>query len=45
MFADYRVTAHTRSRYPLFRSPIPWIARSPLVTAGSTASAVGRLAA
>ena len=38
MFDGNRVTAHTRSRYPIFQSPITWIARSPLVTAVSKAA-------
>ena len=43
MFDGNRVTAHTRSRYPIFQSPMTWIARSPLVTAVSKAGAMGLL--
>ena len=41
MFDGNRVTAHTRSRYPIFQSPMTWIARAPLVTAVSKAGAHG----
>ena len=41
MFEGNRVTAHTRSRYPIFQSPMTWIARSQLVTAVSKAGAMG----
>ena len=43
MLDGNRVTAHTRSRYPIFQSPMTWIARSPLVTAVSKAGAMGLL--
>src|SRR3984957_6889655 len=43
MFEGNRVVAHTRSRYPIFQSPMTWIARSPLVTAVSKAGAMGLL--
>ena len=43
MFDGNRVTAHTRSRYPIFQSPMTWIARAPLVTAVSKAGAMGLL--
>jgi len=43
MFEGNRVTAHTRSRYPIFQSPMTWIARSPLVSAVSKAGAMGLL--
>ncbi|HTR86187.1 MAG TPA: nitronate monooxygenase [Reyranella sp.] len=43
MFDGNRVTAHTRSRYPIFQSPMTWIARAPLVTAVSAAGAMGLL--
>jgi enoyl-[acyl-carrier protein] reductase II len=43
MFDDNRVTAHTRSRYPIFQSPMTWIARAPLVTAVSAAGGMGLL--
>jgi enoyl-[acyl-carrier protein] reductase II len=43
MFEGNRVTAHTRSRYPIFQSPMTWIARAPLVTAVSAAGAMGLL--
>ena len=44
MFDGNRVTAHTRSRYPIFQSPMTWIACSPLVTAVvSKAGAMGLL--
>lgn len=43
MFIGNRVTAHTRSRYPIFQSPMTWIARAPLVTAVSKAGAMGLL--
>ncbi len=43
MFEGNRVTAHTRSRYPIFQSPMTWIARGPLVTAVSKAGALGLL--
>ena len=43
MFDGNRVTAHTRSRYPIFQSPMTWIARAPLVTAVSSAGAMGLL--
>jgi enoyl-[acyl-carrier protein] reductase II len=43
MFEGNRVTAHTRSRYPIFQSPMTWIARAPLVTAVSSAGAMGLL--
>ncbi len=34
---------HTRSRYPIFQSPMTWIARSPLVSAVSAAGGMGLL--
>ena len=43
MFDGNRVTAHTRSRYPIFQSPMTWIARAPLVSAVSAAGAMGLL--
>src|ERR1044072_6617965 len=43
MFDGNRVTAHTRSRYPIFQSPMTWIARAPLVTAVSAAGGMGLL--
>jgi enoyl-[acyl-carrier protein] reductase II len=43
MFEGNRVTAHTRSRYPIFQSPMTWIARSQLVSAVSAAGAFGLL--
>ena len=43
MFEGNRVTAHTRSRYPIFQSPMTWIARAPLVSAVSAAGAMGLL--
>jgi enoyl-[acyl-carrier protein] reductase II len=43
MFEGNRVIAHTRSRYPIFQSPMTWIARSPLVAAVSAAGAMGLL--
>ena len=43
MFEGNRVTAHTRSRYPIFQSPMTWIARAPLVTAVSAAGGMGLL--
>ena len=43
MFAGNRVTAHTRSRYPIFQSPMTWIARAPLVSAVSAAGGMGLL--
>ena len=43
MFEGNRVTAHTRSRYPIFQSPMTWIARAPLVSAVSKAGAMGLL--
>src|SRR5215218_1392933 len=43
MFDGNRVTAHTRSRYPIFQSPMTWIARAPLVTAVSAAGGLGLL--
>jgi enoyl-[acyl-carrier protein] reductase II len=43
MFDSNRVTAHTRSRYPIFQSPMTWIARAPLVTAVSAAGGMGLL--
>jgi enoyl-[acyl-carrier protein] reductase II len=43
MFEGNRVIAHTRSRYPIFQSPMTWIARAPLVSAVSAAGAVGLL--
>jgi enoyl-[acyl-carrier protein] reductase II len=43
MFEGNRVIAHTRSRYPIFQSPMTWIARAPLVTAVSSAGAMGLL--
>ena len=39
MFEGNRVVAHTRSRYPIFQSPMTWIARAPLVSAVSAAGA------
>lgn len=35
MFEGNRVVARTRSRYPIFQSPMTWIARAPLVSAVS----------
>ncbi len=43
MFEGNRVVAHTRSRYPIFQSPMTWIARAPLVSAVSAAGATGLL--
>jgi enoyl-[acyl-carrier protein] reductase II len=43
MFDGNRVTAHTRSRYPIFQSPMTWIARAPLVSAVSAAGGMGLL--
>ena len=43
MFDGNRVTAHTRSRYPIFQSPMTWIARAPLVSAVSAAGGTGLL--
>ena len=43
MFEGNRVVAHTRSRYPIFQSPMTWIARSPLVSAVSAAGGMGLL--
>jgi enoyl-[acyl-carrier protein] reductase II len=43
MFEGNRVIQHTRSRYPIFQSPMTWIARAPLVTAVSSAGAMGLL--
>ena len=43
MFEGNRVTAHTRSRYPIFQSPMTWIARAPLVSAVSAAGGMGLL--
>ena len=43
MFEGNRVVTHTRSRYPIFQSPMTWIARAPLVTAVSSAGAMGLL--
>jgi enoyl-[acyl-carrier protein] reductase II len=43
MYEGNRVIAHTRSRYPIFQSPMTWIARAPLVTAVSAAGAMGLL--
>jgi enoyl-[acyl-carrier protein] reductase II len=43
MFEGNRVIAHTRSRYPIFQSPMTWIARAPLVSAVSAAGAMGLL--
>lgn len=43
MFDGNRVTVHTRSRYPIFQSPMTWIARAPLVSAVSAAGAMGLL--
>ena len=38
-----RVTAHTRSLYPIIQAPMTWIARAPLVTAVSAAGGLGLL--
>src|SRR5438045_1338855 len=43
MFEGNRVIAHTRSRYPIFQSPMTWIARAPLVSAVSAAGGMGLL--
>jgi len=43
MFEGNRVVAHTRSRYPIFQSPMTWIARSRLVSAVSAAGGMGLL--
>jgi enoyl-[acyl-carrier protein] reductase II len=43
MFEGNRVVAHTRARYPIFQSPMTWIARAPLVSAVSKAGAMGLL--
>ncbi|GGC77305.1 NAD(P)H-dependent flavin oxidoreductase [Chelatococcus reniformis] len=43
MFEGNRVVAHTRARYPIFQSPMTWIARAPLVSAVSAAGAFGLL--
>src|SRR5262245_4625133 len=43
MFEGNRVVAHTRSRYPIFQSPMTWIARAPLVSAVSAAGGMGLL--
>ncbi len=43
MFDGNRVVAHTRSRYPIFQSPMTWIARAPLVSAVSAAGGLGLL--
>src|SRR5438477_641417 len=43
MFEGNRVIAHTRSRYPIFQSPMTWIARSPLVSAFSAAGGMSLL--
>ncbi len=43
MFEGNRVVGHTRSRYPIFQSPMTWIARSPLVSAVSAAGGLGLL--
>jgi enoyl-[acyl-carrier protein] reductase II len=43
MFDGNRVTAHTKSRYPIFQSPMTWIARAPLVSAVSAAGGMGLL--
>src|SRR6185436_15059921 len=43
MFDGNRVTAYTRSRYPIFQSPMTWIARAPLVSAVSAAGGMGLL--
>jgi NAD(P)H-dependent flavin oxidoreductase YrpB (nitropropane dioxygenase family) len=43
MFEGNRVVAHTRSRYPIFQSPMTWIARSQLVSAVSAAGGMGLL--
>lgn len=43
MFEGNRVIAHTRSRYPIFQSPMTWIARAPLVSAVAAAGGMGLL--
>ncbi len=43
MLEGSRVVAHTRLRYPIFQSPMTWIARSPLVSAVSAAGGMGPL--
>jgi enoyl-[acyl-carrier protein] reductase II len=43
MFEGNRVVAHTRSRYPIFQSPMTWIARAPLVSAVAAAGGMGLL--
>ena len=40
MFDGNRVTAHTRSRYPIFQSPMTWIARAPLACFGQALRAL-----
>ncbi len=43
MFEGNRVVAHTRARFPIFQSPMTWIARAPLVSAVSAAGGFGLL--
>lgn len=43
MFEGNRVVAHTKSRYPIFQSPMTWIARAPLVAAVSAGGGMGLL--
>ena len=43
MFENNRVVAHTGTRYPIFQSPMGWIARSQLVAAVANAGALGIL--
>ena len=40
-FAGNRVTAHTKSRYPIIQAPMTWIARSQLTGAVSASGAFG----